>query len=232
MTKVEELKLQAAQHAVGYVSSGMVIGLGHGSTALLAVNQIARMVNKGLLRDIFCVPASNAVEKAAQKLDLPLTTLNEHPVLDITIDGADEVNLALEMIKGGGGALLKEKMLAQASRREMIIVDESKLSPVLGMKQPVPVEVIHFGWRYQVVFLEQLGAKVKVRLTAGGSHFITDQGNRILDCDFGPITKPAQLAARLNEHAGIIEHGLFINLATDLVIAGVKGIRHLKERQQ
>lgn len=227
MTVNEELKLQAAQHAVNYISSGMVVGLGHGSTASLAVDLIARRVNRGSLKDIFCVPASIAVEKTAQKLDLPLTTLNEHPVLDITIDGADEVNLAMEMIKGGGGALMKEKILAQASRREMIIVDESKLSTLLGIKWPVPVEVVDFGWRYQIAFLEQLGAKVKVRVVRGGSTFITDQGNRILDCDFGPITTPVRLAARLNERAGIVEHGLFINLADDLIIAGVQGIRHL-----
>ncbi|MGM0688104.1 MAG: ribose-5-phosphate isomerase RpiA [Bacillota bacterium] len=229
LTRNEELKLQAAQHAVNYISSGMVIGLGHGSTASLAIELIARRVDRGSLRDIYCVPASNNVEKAAQELDLPLTTLNEHPVLDITIDGADEVNLAMEMIKGGGGALMKEKMLAQASRREIIIVDESKLSTLLGMKWALPVEVVDFGWRYQVAFLEQLGAKVKMRVLEGGSPFITDQGNKVLDCDFGPISNPARLAARLNERAGIVEHGLFINLADDLIIAGAQGIRHLKK---
>lgn len=229
MTRNEELKLQAAQHAVGYVSSGMVIGLGHGSTASLAIKLIARRVNRGSLRDIFCVPASNNVEKTARELHLPLATLNEYPVLDITIDGADEVNLAMEMIKGGGGALMKEKILAQASRREIIIVDESKLSTLLGMKWALPVEVVDFGWRNQAAFIEQLGAKVKMRVVKGGSPFITDQGNRILDCDFGPISTPARLAVRLNERAGIVEHGLFINLADDLIIAGAQGIRHLKK---
>ncbi len=232
MTKNQGLKYQAAQYAVKFVESGMIVGLGHGSTALLAAELIAGRLSQGSLIDILCVPASNAVDKIARDLNLPLTTLNEHPVLDITIDGADEVNPGLDMIKGGGGALLKEKMLAQASRREMIIVDESKLSPVLGKQWAVPVEVIHFGWQYQVAFLEHLGAKVKARFTSGGSFFETDLGNILLDCDFGPISDPPQLATRLNEHAGIVEHGLFINLIDDLVIAGIKGIRHLKKNKR
>jgi ribose 5-phosphate isomerase A len=225
----EELKLQAALYAVKFVKSGMIVGLGHGSTALKAIELIARSVEQGLLKDILCIPASDAVQKDAEKLKLPLTTLNEHPVLDITIDGADEANPDLNLIKGGGGALLKEKMLAQASMREVIIIDQSKLSPVLGTKWAVPVEVIPFGWRYQAAFIEQLGAVAKLRLNSGGTPYETDQGNLILDCNFGPIEDPAELAALLNQQAGIAEHGLFIGLTDDLVIAGESGIRHLQK---
>lgn len=232
MTDSERFKYQAAQYAVNYLDSGMIIGLGHGSTAMEALKLIAGKMRDGSLRNILCIPASSEVEKTAIKFGLPLTILNHYPGIDITIDGADEVNSALNLIKGGGGALLREKILARASNREMIIVDESKLSKVLGTKHPVPVEVISFGWRYQVAFLENLGAKVKMRLSAKGSPFITDQGNMILDCNFGPIADPAQLVAKINEQAGIVEHGLFINLTDDLVIAGEKGIRHLRKREQ
>ncbi len=230
MTGTDRFKYQAAQYAVNYLDSGMIVGLGHGSTALEAVKLIARKMSEGSLRAILCVPASSEVEKTAKELGLPLTNLNQYPALDVTIDGADEVTPELNLIKGGGGALLREKILARASSREMIIADESKLSEVLGTKHPVPVEVISFAWRYQVAFLERLGAEVKMRLTVERAPFTTDQGHMILDCNFGPITDPVQLAGKLNEQAGIVEHGLFINLADDLIIAGEKGIRHLRRR--
>jgi ribose 5-phosphate isomerase A len=231
LTGTTRLKYLAAQHAVNYLDSGMIIGLGHGSTALEALKLIAGKMHEGSLRNILCIPASSKVEKIAINMGLPLTSLNHYPGIDVTIDSADEVTSALNLIKGGGGALLREKIMARASSREIIIVDESKLSKVLGTKYPVPVEVVSFGWRYQVDFLENLGAKVKMRLSAEGSPFITDHGNLILDCNFGPIEEPAQLSAKINEQAGIVEHGLFINLADDLVIAGEKGIRHLRRRE-
>ncbi|MCK4452241.1 MAG: ribose 5-phosphate isomerase A, partial [Anaerolineae bacterium] len=151
-----------------------------------------------------------------------------HPVVDVTIDGADEVDPHLNLIKGGGGALLREKIVAQASRCEIIVVDESKLSPALGTHWPVPVEVTPFGWRSQAAYLESLGAQPVLRLSSDGTPFTTDQGNLILDCRFGPISQPAQLAARLSERAGIVEHGLFLGLATDVILAGVEGVRHLE----
>ncbi len=230
MTAKGQLRYQAALHAVNCVDSGMVIGLGHGSTALEAVKLIAGKMKEGSLRAILCVPASGEVEKTAQALGLPLTSLNCHPALDVTIDGADEVTPELNLIKGGGGALLREKILARASSREIIIVDESKLSEVLGTKHPLPVEVISFAWRYQAAFLARLGAEVKLRCTAKGSPFTTDQGHMILDCNFGPIADPVRLAGTLNEQAGLVEHGLFIGLADDLIIAGEKGIRHLRRK--
>ncbi len=162
---------------------------------------------------------------------MPLTTLEEEPVLDVTIDGADEVAPDLSLIKGGGGALLREKIVAQASRRVVIVVDAGKLSPRLGTRWPLPVEVLPFGWRSQALFLESLGARVTVRQRAGGEPFHTDQGNLVLDCGFGPIDRPEDLASRLGTRAGVVGHGLFLSLTTDLVVAGPDGVEH-RSRQE
>ncbi len=224
---ISQLKQQAAERAVEFVESGMVVGLGHGSTAIFAVRRIAQLLRDGRLENILGVPCSLQVEAEAQQLGIPLTTLDEHPVVDLTIDGADEVDPDLNLIKGGGGALLREKIVAQASRREIIVVDESKLSPALGMRRSVPVEAVPFGYRSQTAYLESLGAEINVRQSSDGTPFKTDQGNLILDCRFGPIPDPARLAARLNRRAGIVGHGLFPGLATDVIVAGVEGIRHL-----
>ncbi|MCX6044955.1 MAG: ribose-5-phosphate isomerase RpiA [Chloroflexi bacterium] len=221
-----QLKQQAADQAVAAVTSGMILGLGTGSTALLAVRRLAELLAKGQLRDIRGVPTSSQIEQEARRLNIPLTTLEVDPVLDLTIDGADEVDPALNLIKGGGGALLREKIVAQASRREIIIVDESKLSPVLGTRWAVPVEVIEFGWRTQWDYLSALGAQVTVR-QRNGVVFKTDQGNLILDANFGPLTDATTLAARLNARVGVVEHGLFLGLASEVIVAGAAGIQHL-----
>jgi ribose 5-phosphate isomerase A len=226
--EVPRYKQQAAERSVEYVQSGMVVGLGHGSTAALAVRRLAELLRTAQLRDIAAVPCSAYVEGEAQQLGIPLTTLEEHPVVDLTIDGADEVDPNLDLIKGGGGALLREKIIAQASRREIIIVDEAKLSPLLGTRWAVPVEVVPFGWRSQAEYLESSGASVTVRQGADGSPFRTDQGNMILDCRFGPIHEPVRLADQLITRAGIVEHGMFLGLASDVIVAGREGIRHLK----
>lgn len=210
------------------VRSGMALGLGHGTTAHYALVKLAEIVRSGLLRDVVGVPCSTQVEAEARELGIPLTTLDEHPVLDLTIDGADEVDPALNLIKGGGGALLREKIVAQASRREAIVVDEGKLSPVLGTRCAVPVEVVPFGWRTQVPFLTALGGEVILRRGAYGAPFRTDGGNLILDCRFGPISDPVALARALDGRAGIVGHGLFLRLATDLFVAGPAGVRHVK----
>jgi ribose 5-phosphate isomerase A len=223
-----QLKQQAAERAVAFVESGMVVGLGHGSTAIFAVRRIAQLLRDGQLHDILGVPCSRQVEEEARRIGIPLTTLDEHTSVDLTIDGADEVDPHLDLIKGGGGALLREKIVAQASRREIIVVNESKLSPALGTRWPVPVEIVPFGLRAQAAYLESLGAQPILRHSDDGTPFKTDQGNLILDCDFGPIPETAQLAARLNERAGIVEHGLFLGLATDVITAGAGKVRHLK----
>jgi ribose 5-phosphate isomerase A len=225
---IPQLKQEAGWRAVDFVESGMVVGLGHGSTAIFAVRCIAQLLREGRLRDVLGVPCSRQVEVEARRLGIPLTTLDQHPTIDLTIDGSDEVDPDLNLIKGGGGALLREKIVAQASRREIIVVDESKLSPALGTHWPVPVEVAPFGWRTQSAYLESLGAQATLRVENDGTPFRTDQGNLILDCHFGPISYPTQLAARMNERAGIVEHGLFLGLATDVIVAGAEGVRHLK----
>lgn len=227
-TDTKDLKQQAAYHAVELVEAGMVVGLGAGSTALFAVRRIAELLRDGQLQSIVGVPCSLQVEKAARRLGIPVTTLEEHPVVDLTIDGADEVDPNLDLIKGGGGALQREKIVAQATRREVIVVDESKLSPALGTRWALPVEVTPFGWGSQLAYLESLGARAVLRQNSDGTRFRTDQGNLILDCHFGPISEPRQLAAKLNERAGIVEHGLFLGLATDVIVATNEGIRHLK----
>lgn len=226
---VIQLKQQAAHEAVNFVQSGMVLGLGEGSTAIWAVRRIGALIQAGSLRDIVAIPASLHVEAEARQLGIPLTTLDAHPVIDLTIDGADEVDPALNLIKGGGGALLREKIVAQASQREIIIVDESKLSEQLGMKWAVPVEVVPFGWRSQLQFLESLGAQVTLRQRDGKTYH-TDQKNMILDCDFGPIADVEALAARIKSRTGIVEHGLFLALATDVIVASAQGVRHITRK--
>lgn len=222
-----QLKKQAAEHAAQFIQSGMVIGLGAGSTAVLALRRLSELLQAGELRDVVGIPCSKEIEAEAIKLGFPLTTLEENPLIEITIDGADEVDPQLNLIKGGGGALLREKIVAQATKREIIIVDESKLSPALGTHWAVPIEVLQFGQGSQKRFLESLGAQVKVRQKDGAT-FITDQGNLIFDCNFGAINDVNALAAKLNERAGIVEHGLFLGIAADVIVAGADGVRHLK----
>ncbi len=224
---VDLFKKQAAWRAVELVESGMAVGLGAGSTAVYALRRLAQLLNAGQLQQVTGVPCSRQVEEQARQLGIPLATLEELPILDLTIDGADEVDPALDLIKGGGGALLHEKIVAQASRREVIVVDESKLVPALGTHFFVPVEVIPFGWRTQVTYLEKLGAQVEVRRDEQGEFFRTDEGNYVLNCTLGPIDQPYELAAVLGSRAGIVEHGLFLGLATDVIIAGPEGVRHI-----
>jgi len=220
-------KQYAANQAATYVQSGMVIGLGTGATATLFVRRLAERIANGELSNVVGIPTSRQIAAEAEQLDFPLSTLEEHPVIDLTVDGADEVDPQLNLIKGGGGALLREKIVAQASKREVIIVDEAKLSPVLGTKWHVPIEVIPFGWRTQVDYLTALGAKVVLRLDKAGQPFVTDQGNYILDTHFGQIATPATLATTLNNRVGIVEHGLFIKLAHEVIVGTPAGVRIL-----
>jgi ribose 5-phosphate isomerase A len=221
-------KQEAAEYAVKFIESGMTVGLGTGSTAIFATRRIAELYKNGQLRDIVAFATSKAVWQEAVKLDIPMMTEDLPEEIDITIDGADEVDPRLNLIKGGGGALLREKIVAQASRREIIIVDESKLSPHLGTHWPVPVEVLPYGWQSQARYLISLGAEPVIRRDPDGSEFHTDQGNMILDSRFGPIANLEGLAEKLAARAGIMEHGLFLNLAHDVIVAGAGGIKHLK----
>ena len=217
----------AAEKAVEFVESGMVVGLGHGSTAVFALRRLGALLDDGSLEGVLGVPCSLQVEAEARQLGIPLTTLEDHPTIDLTIDGADEVDPRLNLIKGGGGALLREKIVAQASLREVIAVDEAKLSPALGTRFRLPVEIIPFALGTEVLYLESLGARAEVRRLEDNSPFVTDHGNLIVDCQFEPIDKPEELAAKLDNRAGIIGHGLFIGLATDVLVGTPEGIRHL-----
>jgi ribose 5-phosphate isomerase A len=228
MHEVERWKREAAEAAVELVRPGMILGLGHGSTARYALLKIAELLRTGKLWDIQGVPCSKKVEEEARALGIPLTTLEDHPELDLTIDGADEIDPKLNVIKGGGGAMLREKIVAQATKYQVIVADETKLSPRLGTKATVPVEVLPFGWRTQVQFLEGLGAQVKLRLNPDGSPFLTDQGNYVLDCNFGPIADAEALARELGHRAGILGHGLFLGLVDEVFVAGPSGLRRLR----
>lgn len=224
---VDKLKKAAAEKAVEFVESGMVLGLGGGSTAAFAIRMIGAKLQAGELHDICGVPCSLDVEAEARRHGIPITSLQDHPVLDLTIDGADEVDGNFNLIKGGGAALVREKVVAQASRREIIIVDERKTSPAVGTNWPIPVEILPFGLRPQMDFLEELGAKCAVRRADDGQRFVTDNANNIVDCDFGPVENPRQLGQVMKARVGIIDHGLFIDMADDVIVAGRDGIRHL-----
>ena len=220
-------KQAAAERAVELVDSGMVVGLGSGSTATFAVRRIGALVQKGVLRDLLGVPTSRATAQQARQLGIPLAESDWERPIDLTIDGADEVDPAYDLIKGAGGALLREKIVAQASRRYVVVVDDSKLSERLGTHAMLPVEALDFGWRAQARFLESLGAQVTRRTGVGGAApSAADAGHLVLDCLFGPLAQPSALALTLATRAGIVEHGLFIGLATDVIVAGAGGVRH------
>jgi len=232
MKSIEQLKREAAHKAADRVVSGMIVGLGSGSTVRFALERLAQRVQGGDLADVAGVPSSLTTEASALRLGIPLTTLDRHPELDLTIDGADEVDPDLNLIKGGGGALLREKVIAQAGRCNIVIVDHTKLSPRLGTRFALPVEVLTFAVETERRFLAALGARVHLRRDGEGRPFLTDQNNFILDAAFGPIADARSLAARLAERAGIMEHGLFVQTTDEVIAAGQDGIRCLKRRRK
>ncbi len=230
MEHTNNYKKQAAEAAVEYVKSGMVIGLGSGSTSEYALKRISEYLQSGKLSNVIGIPSSIQTAHLAQELEIPISTLDDHPVLDLTIDGADQVDPDLNLIKGGGGALLREKILAQLSQQFIVIIDESKLTDKLGETFPLPVEVLPFAWKPSHNFLKSLGAEVTLRTNLDGSIYKTDQENLILDCEFDAIESPREVASQLDARAGILEHGLFIAMAQEVIVADAKGIRHLKSQ--
>jgi len=220
-------KREAAEAAVSEIRSGMTIGLGTGSTAVFATQRVGALLQSGALRDIVAFATSDATRQDAEALGIPMLADELPRDLDVTIDGADEVDPALNLIKGGGGAHLREKLVAQATRRELIVVDDTKLSPRLGTRHPVPLEILELGWESQDRFVTSLGGTATMRRTADGAAVRTDQGNLILDADFGPIADPVGLAAALAARAGILAHGLFLGLTAAVVVAGPEGVRWL-----
>lgn len=215
MRDLDEPKERAAERGLELVRSGQVIGLGTGSTAKFAVEGLGRLVRAGL--SIKGVPTSIATERMARELAIPLVDLNEADVIDLTLDGADEVDPDLNMIKGGGGALTREKLVALASVKRVILVDQSKLVSRLGQSRLLPVEVLPFAWTLSARLLNGLGCVASLR-EQGGKPFVTDNGNHILDCNFGPIENAAALENRIKLLPGVIECGLFIGIADTLVI--------------
>lgn len=211
----EREKEAAARRSLSFLQEGYVVGLGTGSTASYAIRFIGEMVRSGL--KIQAIPTSVATHKLAVSEGIPLTNLGEHTSIDITIDGADEINPELQLIKGGGGALLREKIVAAASRKVIIIADSSKQVPVLG-KSALPVEVVPFAETVVSLRIAHLGASVKLRRSPEGKPFITDEGHHILECFFGQIPNPAQLAYELKRIPGVVEHGLFVDLANTVLI--------------
>ncbi len=224
----DRLKKEAGVSAVDFVESGMILGLGTGSTTKFALEEIGKRLKEGRLKDIIGICSSIQTENRAKDLGIPITSFDDKQELDLTIDGADEVDPELNLIKGGGGALLREKVLAQSSKRNIMIVDESKLSPMLGTHFAVPIEVIPFAWRPVSVFIKSLGADPVLRLKENGDPYTTDQDNYILDSNFGPIPNLDELAGKLGQKAGIAEFGLFLGTATEVIIATSNGIRYQK----
>jgi ribose 5-phosphate isomerase A len=226
----DRLKKEAGISSVDLIRPGMVLGLGTGSTTRFALIEIAARLKDGRLKDILGIPSSKDTEKHARELGIPITSFDERQEIDLTIDGADEVDPNLNLIKGGGGALLREKVMAQSSRRNVMIVDESKLSPALGTHFPVPVEVIPFAWKPVAKFLMSLGAEPILRMKGDSTPYTTDQNNYIIDSKFGPISNLNDLALKLGQKAGIAEFGLFIGTASEVIVATSHGIRYQKRK--
>lgn len=221
----EALKRAAAQRAAEWIDEGMTLGLGSGSTVRHLLEHIAARRTEGTWQRVVGIPTSEETARRARALGIPLSTLEERPRVDLTIDGADEVDPQLRLIKGLGGALLREKLVAIASSEVVIMVDEAKEVPRLGTGVPLPVEVEPFAAAIQPAYLRSLGSEPELRRRADGSLLVTDGGNHIFDCRFPDgIEDPEWLEAELDRRPGILENGLFLGLATAVVVAGVDGV--------
>ncbi|HVI09112.1 MAG TPA: ribose-5-phosphate isomerase RpiA [Candidatus Binatia bacterium] len=223
----EKEKEEAARASLQFVKDGQIVGLGTGSTAEHFIRLLGEEVKKGL--KVRGIPSSERSRAQAAGLGIPLTTLDETPQIDVAVDGADEVDTQLRLTKGGGGALLREKIVASASRQYVVIVDASKKVPVLG-RFPLPVEVIKFAKTLIAKKIEALGATVELRRTKDGNVFLTDENNYILDCHFGQISDADRLARELSDMPGIVEHGLFIGMADIVLVAGDGGVEELRRK--
>ncbi|MBV8293068.1 MAG: ribose-5-phosphate isomerase RpiA [Mycobacterium sp.] len=222
----DQLKRASALRAIEEVEDGMVVGLGTGSTAAFVVEGLAARVAGGLR--VVGIPTSERTAAQARRLGIPISTFAEHQRLDLTIDGADEVQLGtLDLIKGLGGALLREKIVAAASARLIIVVDQEKLVERLGEHTPVPVEVTQFGWQATAVALARLGCIAERRYTAGEQPYLTDGGNYILDCRFAPLADPAAVERQIAMTVGAVESGLFVGRSSAVVVATTTGVEVL-----
>jgi ribose 5-phosphate isomerase A len=223
----DHLKAAAAEAAAAQLHDGMIVGLGTGSTAAFAIDAIGRRVAQGLR--IIGVPTSERTTEQAKALGIPLAPVEEHEWIDVTIDGADEVELGtLNLIKGRGGALLREKIVASSTRKLIIIVDDSKLVKRLGSHDPIPVEVVSFGWETTERRLRRIGGNPVLRRSGDGTIFVTDGGHYILDCKFGELPESADTEQKLNNTVGVVEHGMFLGMTGMVIVGGADGIRILE----
>jgi ribose 5-phosphate isomerase A len=221
-------KKAAAEAAARLVEDGMVVGLGTGSTAAFFVSAMGRRIADEHLR-IAGIPTSEQTAAQARGLKIPLTNFAEHAEIDLTVDGADEIQTGtLHLIKGHGGALLREKIVASASKRMIVVADESKLVERLGSLVSVPVEVVQFGWEATQRRLAQLGGNPKLRRGKDGKPYQTDGGHYIVDCAFGPMENPKEIAHHLDHVVGSVEHGMFLGFAKEAFVGGRDGVRNLK----
>jgi len=223
----DDLKRSAALAALDEIRDGMVVGLGSGSTASIFIRELGERVRSGL--KVVGIPTSETSRRIAEEVQVPLTTLGQHPRIDVTVDGADEVSPELDLIKGLGGALVREKIVAHATDRVVIVVDESKLVPVLGTHTGIPVEVIPFAIDVVIDRLNGWGGHGKIR-EKHGERFVSDNHNFIIDWKPGEIREPAVLEKQLKSVTGIVDSGLFCNVAQVVIVAGSTGIRRMTRR--
>jgi len=228
LSRVEEAKLKAALEAVKEVRNGFVVGLGSGTTAAYAIQALGKALRQGSLKEIRGVPTSHQAASLARESGLPLVTLDEYPKIDIAIDGADQVDDTLNLIKGGGGALMREKVVAAASDRYVIVVDEAKLTDTLGRDQAVPVEILPFATSFVIRRLKERARAVNLRTGAGkASPTITDNGNFLVDATFGLIEDVRSLEAWVRTIPGVLETGLFLDLADAVYVGAEEGVRRM-----
>ena len=221
--ELEELKKLAGEKAAEKIKDGMIVGLGTGSTTEFALRKLGLRIREENL-NFTGIPTSIHTKRIAKEEKIPLTTLEENPEIDITIDGADEVDSYLNLIKGGGGALTREKIIAYNSKKVIIVVDDSKVVKALGIDFDLPVEIVKFGWTATKKALEELDCDVKLREIMKNEPYITDNGNYILDCEFEKIDDPPEIEKVINSIPGVVENGLFIDLVDEVIAAGKQGI--------
>jgi ribose 5-phosphate isomerase A len=225
----DRLKKAAAEAAARLVQDGMVVGLGSGTTAALFVSALARRIAEEQL-GVVGIPTSVETGQQARTLKIPLATFAEQSQIDLTVDGADEiVRGSLALIKGHGGALLREKIVASISKRMAIVADETKIVDQLGSLVAVPVEVVPFGWEATERKLRDLGGNPSLRLGSDGKPFVTDGGHYIMNCAFGPMGNPKEIARQLDHVVGVVEHGLFLGFATEAIVAGLDGLQTFRK---
>jgi len=226
---VEALKKKAAEKAVERVQSGMVLGLGTGSSTKYATMKIGQLWQAGVITDIVGIPTGEKTAELASEYGIPLATLDEYPVIDLAIDGADEITPDLDLIKGLGGALLREKMIEIVTKYFIVVADNRKWVDKLATRSPLPVEVVQFSWKFSAKWLESLGCEPILR-QSDGRPYVTDNGNYIVDCHFSDgIDDPLGLAETLQSRPGVVEHGLFLGMASEAIVAGTDEIEVVKK---